>query len=132
MRTKLSLVTLCVSLFVPAAPGSAHHSFSAEFDANLPVVLKGTLTKVERVNPHGWIFVDVRGPDGKVVNWAIETGAPNALARRGVGRDSLPIGTEVVVRGYRAKDGSATANGDDIKLANGQSFSLAGSLRAEK
>jgi hypothetical protein len=93
----------------------------------LPVVLTGTITKVERTNPHGWIFIDVKRPDGTVVNWAIETGGPLALARRGIKKDTLAAGMVVVVRGYRAKDGSATANGDDMKLPNGQNLFLGSS-----
>ena len=104
---------------------SAHHSFAAEFDGTKKVVLKGTITKIERVNPHGWIYVDVKDADGKVSSWAIETGSPNALAQRGVKRDSLPIGLEVIVEGFRAKDGSNTASGSTIKLPNGQDLSLA-------
>ena len=83
---------------------SAHHAFSAEFDAKMPVTLQGTVTSIEMVNPHGWIYIDVKEPDGKVVNWAIETGGPNALARSGVKKGFLPIGQVVIVTGYRAKD----------------------------
>jgi hypothetical protein len=104
---------------------SAHHSFAAEFDGTKKVILKGTITKIERVNPHGWIYIDVKAPDGKTENWAIETGSPNALAARGVKRDSLPIGVEVVVEGFRAKDGSNTASGSSIKLPDGRDLSLA-------
>ena len=104
---------------------SAHHSFAAEFDGTKKVVLKGTITKIERVNPHGWIYIDVKQADGKVENWAVETGSPNALAQRGVKRDSLPIGVEVIVEGFRAKDGSNTASGSTIKLPDGQDFNLA-------
>jgi len=107
---------------------SAHHSFAAEFDATKPITLKGSITKVERINPHGWIHMDVKTPDGKVENWAIETGAPTALARAGIRRDSIPIGLEIVVKGYRAKDGSTTANGNIITLPDGRDLSLASSL----
>src|SRR5262249_17787052 len=104
---------------------SAHHSFAAEFDGTKKVTLRGTMTKIERVNPDGWIYIDVKQPDGTVENWAIETGSPNALAQRGVKRDSLPLGVEVIVEGFRAKDGSNTASGSFIKLPSGQDFSLA-------
>ena len=107
---------------------SAHHSFAAEFDATKPVTLRGTITKVERINPHGWIYIDVKQPDGTVKNWAIETGAPAALARQGVKKDSIPAGLEVIVKGYRAKDGSATANGTIITLPDGRDLSLASSV----
>lgn len=103
---------------------SAHHGFAAEFDATSPITLKGVITKIERLNPHGWIYVDVKGADGEVKNWAIETVGPSTLARRGVRKDSLPIGVEVVVTGYRAKDGSNIANGNMIKLPNGQDLFL--------
>ena len=119
MRLSIARVVIGVTLLIPVSV-AAHHSFSAEFDAQLPVTLKGTITKVERVNPHGWIFIDVKGPDGKVVNWAIETGAPLALARRGVTKDALPIGTEIIATGFRAKNGSPTINGEDIRLPDGR------------
>jgi hypothetical protein len=119
MRRQLSALGLGIALLaVPSV--SAHHSFSAEFDAQLPATLRGTITKVERTNPHGWIFLDVKSPDGKVVNWAVETGGPLALARRGVTKDSLPVGTEVIVTGFRAKNGSPTINGEDIRLPDGR------------
>ena len=98
----------------------AHHAFTAEFDANQPVTLKGTITKVEWINPHAWFHVDVKKPDGMVESWRVEAGAPNALFRRGVNRDSLPVGTEVVVEGYRAKDHTLKANGRDIGLPDGR------------
>ena len=119
MRLSIVPVVIAVALLIPVSV-AAHHSFSAEFDAQLPVTLKGTITKVERVNPHGWIFIDVKGPDGKVVNWAIETGAPLALARRGVTKDALPVGTEIIATGFRAKNGSPTINGEDIRLPDGR------------
>jgi hypothetical protein len=108
--------------FLAAAPVFAHHAFSAEYDAQQPITLKGTLTKMEWVNPHGWIYVDVKDESGKVVNWAIEFGSPNALLRRGLRRTDFPEGVEVTVSGYRAKNGSATVNGNSVKLPDGRNL----------
>jgi uncharacterized protein DUF6152 len=124
---RLSLGTAVALAVLAGASASAHHAFSAEFDAKMPVTLQGTVTRIEMVNPHGWIYIDVKGPDGKIVNWAIETGGPNALARRGVKKGFLPIGQVVVVTGYRAKDMSNTAAGDQVRFLDGRSFSVGGS-----
>ena len=105
-----------------AASGNvfAHHAFSAEFDASKPIVLKGKVVKTEWVNPHSWVHIEVKSADGKLATWAIECGAPNALLRRGWNKNSLPIGADIVVDGYQAKDGSTTANAKDITTADGQ------------
>ena len=105
----------------------AHHAFAAEFDARKEVTLKGAVTRVEWVNPHVWIHVDVKKPDGKVESWAIEAGTPNVLFRRGVTKQSLKSGTEVVINGYQAKDGTHRANGREVKLADGSKLFLGGS-----
>ena len=128
MRSKLFVVVAGVGLLLAAAvPVVAHHAFAAEFDANQPVKLKGAVTKVEWTNPHIWIFLDVTGNDGKVVNWAVEGGAPNALYRRGFNKNSLPTGTEVLMEGYRAKDGSSRINGRTMVLADGKTQFLGSS-----
>ncbi len=121
MKTKLVLfLQLTVCILAGAAPVFAHHSFAAEFDANQPVTLKGTLTKMEWVNPHGWVYLDVKNADGKVVSWKIETGAPNALYRRGLRKEDFPVGAEVTVKGYRTKNGTPTANARTITLSDGR------------
>ena len=127
MKARVCGVVAGVALFLGAWPALAHHSFSAEYDANKPIVLKGTLTKMEWVNPHGWIHVDVKSPDGKVVSWAVETGSPNALLRRGLRKTDFPAGVEVVVEGYRAKDGTNTANGRTVKTSEGKNFFMGSS-----
>jgi hypothetical protein len=110
--------TMLASLLVPAL--RAHHSFAAEYDANKPVTLRGTVTSMVWSNPHAWIYVDVKGPDGRVVNWAIETGNPNGLYRRGWRKTDLPPGTELTIEGYLAKDGTATVNAANITLPDGR------------
>ena len=114
-------------IFLAALPVAAHHSFLAEFDPQKPIQLRGTLTKVELINPHSWFTIDVPGPDGTVVSWAIEAGTPNTLFRKGITRDSLPVGTEIVVDGYQAIDGSNTASGRDITFPDGREVYLEGS-----
>jgi hypothetical protein len=107
-------------LLIPAASVSAHHAFAAEFDAKRPLVLKGVVTRMEWINPHSWIHLDVKGPDGKIVSWMVEGGAPNALLRRGFTKNSLPAGTEISIEGFQAKDGSHKANGRDILFPDGK------------
>jgi hypothetical protein len=119
---RLSLAGVIVGMLLTAGPALAHHAFAAEFDANQPVALKGTLTKMEWTNPHGWIFVDVKGTDGKVVNWAIEAGSPNAMLRKGLRRTDFTIGSEVVISGFRAKNGTPSASGRTVKFADGRNF----------
>jgi hypothetical protein len=121
MRTKLFAVIGGAALLVTAAtPVLAHHSFAAEFDSNKPVTIKGTVSKVEWTNPHSWIHIDVKAPDGKVETWAVEGGAPNALIRRGWTKNSVPVGVEIIVEGFQAKDSSLRANGRDITFPDGK------------
>jgi hypothetical protein len=122
-----TLAAFAVALALAAAPAFAHHAFAAEFDSKKPVKLRGTVTKMEWINPHAWIHVDVKKEDGTVEEWMVETGTPNTLLRRGLTRDSLKPGTEVIVDGYQSKDGSLRANGRDITLPNGQTLFLGSS-----
>ena len=133
MGTKGWLTNTCVTLATVIAlmvcdmPALAHHAFSAEFDAKKPVHLEGSVTKVELINPHAWIHIDVRGADDKVSSWMIEAGSPNVLLRRGLTKNTVMPGTRVVVDGYQAKDGSLRANGRDITLPDGRKLFLGSS-----
>jgi Family of unknown function (DUF6152) len=114
-------------LISSAPPARAHHAFAAEFDAKKPVHLEGVVTQVELINPHSWIHVDVKNPDGTVTNWMVEAGSPNILLRRGFTKTTIPKGTAVVVEGYQSKDGSFRANGRDVTLPNGTKLFLGSS-----
>ena len=126
-RNRIARSIAAVALLLAGAPVLAHHSFSAEFDATKPVELKGTVVKVEWINPHTWIHIDVKQPDGSVQRWMIEGGTPNTLLRRGLTRESLPAGTEIVVDGYRAKNGSNRANGRDVQFPDGKKLFMGSS-----
>ena len=129
MRTKPCVVVAGLGLLaaLTATPLVAHHAFNAEFDAKRPVKFKGTVTKMVWVNPHAWIYVDVKKADGSVEEWMVEAGTPNTLLRRGLTRQSLPVGTEITVDGYQSKDGSLRANGRDLTLPNGQTLFIGSS-----
>jgi hypothetical protein len=131
MRSELSfgftLAAAAALLFVPK-PVQAHHAFAAEFDEHKPVKFTdATVTRVQLINPHSWIFVDVKNPDGTTENWGIEAGSPNVLLRRGITKNTLKAGDKIIVDGYQAKDGSHRANGRDLKLPNGQQLFLGSS-----
>jgi hypothetical protein len=120
MRFRHTLaLAACALLLTAAIPVLAHHAFSAEFDANAPVELKGTVTKMEWINPHSWIHIDVVNAAGETEAWMVEGGAPNAILRRGFDASSLKPGTVILVEGYRARDGSNRANGRDITFEDG-------------
>lgn len=129
MHTKLMIAASVVgaSLAGFATSAAAHHAFAAEFDANKAVNFKGKITKMEWINPHTWLHVDVKDKDGKMVNWAIEAGTPNVLFRRGFTKQSLLPGTDIQIDGYQAKDGSHRANGRDLTFADGKKLFLGSS-----
>ena len=122
MRRKLAIVVIgiCLCLAGMAVSLSAHHAFAAEFDANRPVHFTGTVTKMEWINPHVWIHLDVKNDDGTMTNWAVEAGTPNVLFRRGLTKKDLLPGIAIVVDGYQAKDGTRRANGRDVTLPDGR------------
>ena len=127
MRKTLITLIISAGVVASAVPVIAHHAFAAEFDANKRLQLEGTVTKMEWINPHAWMHIDVKKPDGTSEEWMIEGGTPNTLLRRGITRDSLKPGTVVRVDGYQAKDGSKRANGRDLTLQNGQKLFMGSS-----
>ncbi len=124
MRSTTKIGLAMGAALLAAAPVWAHHAFAAEFDGKKPVKLHGTVTKMEWINPHAWIHIDVKDADGKVTNWMVECGSPNTLLRRGVTKDSVTAGMEIVVDGYQSKDGSNKANGRDVTFPDGRKLFL--------
>jgi hypothetical protein len=127
MRSKLIIVASVGVLLATTMPLAAHHSFAAEFDGSKTVILEGKVVKMEWVNPHSWLHIDVTKPDGTVEHWAVEGGSPGVLARLGWNRDSLPAGTKIKVTGSPAKDGAFRLNSRNIEFPDGRKMSLGGS-----
>ena len=127
MARRVWMAAAAAALLAAGGRLMAHHAFSAEFDANAPVTLRGPVTKVEWINPHAWIHMAVKTPSGATENWMVEGGTPNTLQRVGISRDSIKIGTEIVVAGFKAKDGRLRANGRDITLPDGRTLFMGSS-----
>lgn len=126
-RVRLMSFVALFGLWIGGASVLAHHAFSAEFDADKPLKLQGTVTKVEWINPHSWFHINVKKPDGTIEKWMVEAGNPHNLFRRGFSKDSVTPGMEIVVDGYQAKDGSRRANGRDLTLPNGKTLFMGSS-----
>ena len=124
------LGAVAVGILISTVQLPAHHAFTAEFDTKRPVKLRGTIAKIELVNPHSWIYIDVKNEDGTTAQWMLEAGSPNVLVRRGFSKTALPKGTEVIFEGFQAKDGSNRANGRDITFPDGKKLFI-GSTGAE-
>ena len=122
MKTKIFLVLLAAGALCAVQPAQAHHAFAAEYDADKPVTLTGIVTKMEWVNPHGWIYMDVKQPDGTVKHWTIETSGPSQMSRHGLKKADFVDGMSLVVKGYQGKKDPALANGRTLVLADGRSF----------
>ena len=127
MRRNIAVVLAGVGLALATVPVAAHHAFSAEFDANRPIHLEGVVTRMEWINPHSWIHLDVKNDDGSMTSWMVEGGTPNTLLRRGFTKSSLLPGTEIIVDGYQAKDGSDKGNGRDLTFKDGRKLFLGSS-----
>ena len=129
MRKTGRLVALAVILLTAAVPAIAHHAFSAEFDQSKPVKVSGEITKLEWVNPHAWLFIDVKGTDGKTVGWRFEMGAPNALLRAGWSRSDIKVGTPVTISGFLARAGGPVGNAFQVRLPDGRDLFASSSIK---
>jgi Family of unknown function (DUF6152) len=127
LKGTLAAVLVGLGLFLAAKPAVAHHAFAATFDTSKPVTVKGAITKVELINPHSWFWMDVTQPDGTVVNWGFEGGSPNSLIRHGVTKDTIPVGTVLIVQGYQSKAFDHKGVGVNMTLADGRKFLFGGS-----
>jgi hypothetical protein len=127
MKTKLTLTIAAAALLMSSIPARGHHAFAAEFDANKPLKLTGTVTKMEWINPHSWIHIDVKNPDGTTTKWMVEGGSPNTLFRLGFTREALPEGAVIIVDGFRAKDGANRAVGANLTFSDGKRLFMGGS-----
>jgi hypothetical protein len=125
MRQPILVLQVLAGMLL-VAPAHAHHAFATEFDVNRQVELRGKVTKVELINPHSWIHIEVVGDDGKAVTWMVEGGSPNALVRRGITKNSIPVGSELVIRGYGTRDGSNKAVGREMTFADGRALFFGG------
>ena len=130
MNSKLIAILGAAALMMSVA--SAHHSFAAEFDANKPVTLEGTVVKMDFVNPHSWLYLDVKGPDGQIQHWSVEGGAPGVLLRNGWTRKTLPEGMKVIVHGHMSKDGAYRANSSSIEFPDGRKLDTGSSYGKEQ
>jgi len=127
LKQSLAVIAIGAGLLLAARPAGAHHAFAATFDTSKPVTVKGTITKVELINPHSWFWMDVKGADGTVVNWGFEGGSPNSLIRHGVTKDAIPVGTVLIVQGYQSKAFDNKGVGVNMTLPDGRKFLFGGS-----
>jgi hypothetical protein len=129
-KSKLALITTLAALLTPVAPASAHHAFSAEFDADKPVELVGTVTKLELVNPHSWVYVDVKNADGTITNWGAEFGAPFSLKEKGLTKSSVAVGSTITIHGFRSKNPKPFAYAVSAQLPDGRTVQTGGAADA--